>query len=286
MSYKYVLPSAIALTLAIAPTASASQWVVVGESGSYPYRQHLVDVDSIRGSGNSRTFWSHTIHGEDQRLGRSYLNYRSIKALTYVDCSGNRIGHFSIIYYDRNGQVVDSLDQSHLAVPQPLQPVVPDSIGDAILDYICGLRTDIASSTPSTAYTPASSFNSDQAVSLINQWLRAKSEIFAPPFSSSKIDSLTTGRLYSDLTGRNGPISWLRNNNAYYGFGTQRIDSVNSFSASANSATIEVTVTESRTLYVNGSVDSNSSGTDTSDIRYSLERSNGVWKISDFQVMP
>ena len=131
----------------------------------------------------------------------------------------------------------------------------------------------------------ASNLNSDQAVSLINQWLQAKSEIFAPPFSSSRIDALTTGRLYNDLTSRTGPISWLRNNNAYYGFGTQRIDSVNSFSASANTATIEVTVTEARTLYINGSVDSNSSGTDSSRIRYSLERSNGAWRISDFQVV-
>lgn len=162
--------------------------------------------------------------------------------------------------------------------------VIPMKVVKArALQKVPGLMSSILSTGSETS---APSLNRDQAVSLINQWLQAKSEIFVPPFSSSKIDSLTTGRLYSDLTGRNGPVSWLKNNNAYYKFGTRRIDSVNSFSASANSATIEVTVTESRTLYVNGSVDSNSSGTDTSDIRYSLERSNGVWKISDFQVMP
>lgn len=283
MSCKYVLPSAIALTLAIAPNAFASQWVMIGEN-SYPYTQAFVDVDSIRGAGNSRTFWSKTDYAEDQRIRLGYLTYRSRKALMYVDCSSSRIGVFSTVLYDRNGNVVDSFDQSYLPVPQSLQAVVPDSVGAAMLNYICGRRTDVGSSS-STSYVSASNLNSDQAVLLINQWLQAKSEIFAPPFNFSKIDSLTTGHLYSDLTSNNGPVSWLRNNNAYYTFSTQRIDSVNSFSASTNTATIEVTVTESRTLYINGSVDSNSSGTDSSRIRYSLERSNGAWKISDFQVV-
>jgi hypothetical protein len=151
MSYKHVLPAAIALTLAIAPNALASQWVMVGES-SYPYSQHLVDVDSIRGTGNSRTFWSQTIYSEDQALPRSYLRYRSSKILSYVDCSSNRIGFLSSIFYDLNGNAVSSFDQSNLPVPLSLLAVVPDSVGETILNYICDLRTDVGRSNPSTSY--------------------------------------------------------------------------------------------------------------------------------------
>jgi hypothetical protein len=125
----------------------------------------------------------------------------------------------------------------------------------------------------------------EQAVALINQWLRAKQTIFAPPYSQQQIETFTTGTLHRDLTGANGPVSWLSDRNAYYRFGTQRIEAVNNFSARSNQATIEVTVTEESTFWISGQGSPQESNSDTFDVRYFLEKVNGRWKISDYRIL-
>jgi hypothetical protein len=55
-----VLPS---ILLFHVPAALARQWVMIGNNPDI-----FVDVDSIKGQGDSRTFWSRIVYDEEQYL--------------------------------------------------------------------------------------------------------------------------------------------------------------------------------------------------------------------------
>lgn len=141
MLIKIAFPVIFFLTLLYPSVASARQWIVLS------YQPEVsVDVDSIKGEGNTRTFWSQIVNNEDRSVsslpsGLSQPEYRRTTSLTFVDCEQKKIGFLRVIRYDNNGRVVDSFDISHLLVPPNLQSVVPDSIGEAQLLYVCSLRT-------------------------------------------------------------------------------------------------------------------------------------------------
>ena len=119
-----------------------------------------------------------------------------------------------------------------------------------------------------------------KAADLITQWLNAKSRIFAPPFDRESLGDLTTGVLYADSL---KAINFLLENNAYYQYGVQKVESIERFAASGNKATIEVKVTEDTTLYKNGKIIESSFNTKL--VRYNLEYWDGIWKIANSQVM-
>jgi serine/threonine-protein kinase len=107
--------------------------------------------------------------------------------------------------------------------------------------------------------------------------------MFAPPYSRQVAAELTTGVLYADLIKPDGPIAWLQNNNAYYQYGVRKVESVERFSADGDRASLEVFVTEDRTLYKNGRADPEQSKFSTDKVRYTLQLVNGTWKIADYQ---
>lgn len=262
-------------------TAQAAQWVTVG-GGSDSY--HAVDIDSIKGEGNVRTYWSNLTYVEEQQ--RSYKKFQSVKSLNYVDCATQQIGVLRIIYYSPTGGVVDTIDESYRSVPSRLSTVVPDSIGESELKYVCGRRSNAGIQRgKATVSSGQGRIDRQQAVDVILKWLNAKNEIFAPPFSRSLIDQLTTGKLRNDLTTSGSPTGWLRQNNAYYKYGTPQIGAVEMFATSANKVTIQVKVTEDRALYKNGLVDQSETGIKTNKVRYYLELTGNTWKIADYQVL-
>ncbi|MGC9506287.1 IMS domain-containing protein, partial [Baaleninema sp.] len=137
--------------------------------------------------------------------------------------------------------------------------------------------------TPEPVRRSTSSITEGQAVSLVNNWLQSKSQMFAPPYNKTIARRLTTGALLADLLKPDGPIDWLRNNNAYYQYGVQRIDSVQRFDADGNNATIELIITEDGTLYKNGRPDPGNAYFTTTLYRYTLEQDGGNLKISWYQ---
>ncbi|WP_413161239.1 ARC6/PARC6 family protein [Capilliphycus salinus ALCB114379] len=119
-----------------------------------------------------------------------------------------------------------------------------------------------------------------EAADLVSEWLTAKSRIFAPPFDRRTLEQFTTGVLYRDTL---KAIDFLIENDAYYEYGVQKVETVERFAASGNKATIEVRVTEDTTFYQNGQV--KDSDFNTKRVRYKLEYWDGIWKIADFQVV-
>jgi len=262
-------------------TVQAAQWVNVG-GGSNSY--NAVDIDSIKGEGNVRTYWSNLTYAEEQQL--SYKRFQSVKNLNYVNCDTQQLGTLRSIFYSSTGEAVGSFDESYRSVPSRLSTVVPDTVGETQLKYVCGLRSNAGTQGgKATISSGQGRINRQQAVDVILKWLTAKNEIFAPPFSRSRIDQLTTGKLRNDLTTSGSPTGWLRQNNAYYKYGTPQIGAVEMFATSANKVTIQVKVTEDRALYKNGLVDQSETGIKTNKVRYYLELTGNTWKIADYQVL-
>jgi hypothetical protein len=147
---------------------------------------------------------------------------------------------------------------------------------------------------PTPLPTPTSSISRDAAAEVVKQWIQYKRVLFAPPFDKSQGSNILTGRAYinnidrssepcnsSDREGCLSSVDWLQRYNGQYSFGVQRVDSIDRFEASGDSASIFVTVTEYRTLHQNGT--SKSSG-GTKQARYDLKYESGRVKISDYKV--
>ncbi|MBW4630879.1 MAG: DUF4101 domain-containing protein [Iphinoe sp. HA4291-MV1] len=144
----------------------------------------------------------------------------------------------------------------------------------------------IPSTTDGTAQsTPSTSISQQEAVNLVNAWLQAKRQMFAPPYNRQIAAEITTGKQYNDAAGSNGTIDWLQNNNAYYQYGVQKIEGVDEFVSNNNQAAIRVRVTEQRRLLKDGKIDREQSDFNTITVFYYLQFVNGSWKIADSKVI-
>ncbi len=145
--------------------------------------------------------------------------------------------------------------------------------------------TDLVKS-PNQFSAAQSSITREAAISVLNKWQDAKRELFAPPFNRSLGAELTTGEAYRKNVGDGSSLEWLANNNSYYRYGVQKIDSVEKFIASKNRATIDIVFTEDRKFYQNGEiVTGENTSFDTRLVRYSLQLEDGDLKISDYKTL-
>jgi ARC6-like, IMS domain len=179
--------------------------------------------------------------------------------------------------------------------PNPNPPVTSNNTQTTAPSTQANSQTDTSpAQAPSPLQAPASSISRDAAAEVVKQWIQYKRVLFAPPFDKSQGSNILTGRAYinnidrssepcnsSDREGCLSSVDWLKTYNGQYSFGVQRMDSIDRFEASGDSASIFVTVTEYRTLHQNGT--SKSSG-GTKQARYDLKYESGRVKISDYKV--
>lgn len=118
---------------------------------------------------------------------------------------------------------------------------------------------------------------------LVNNWQVSKRDIFAPPFNFSLLAQFNTDDLYRR---NSGSVEWLRDNGAHYEYASQSVDSVESFSANGNQATIDVVLTESRKLYKNGRlIQDENTAYDTRLVRYEMRVDGGQLKLTDYNTL-
>lgn len=129
------------------------------------------------------------------------------------------------------------------------------------------------------------SISQQQAKELIQTWLKAKKEIFAPPYNQQLAEKLTTGKVYDTITSSNGAIAWLKENNAYYQYEVQKIDSIENFSTQENQATITVKITEKYQLFKNQQLETTNSNSSQLTVIYNLKFIDGKWKIAASQII-
>ena|GEM_PF-5920894 len=153
----------------------------------------------------------------------------------------------------------------------------------------------VYSPSPEPVYSPVpqqtvNSISRSEAVNLIERWLKAKRDIFGSSYQTYLGEELLTGKAYDynikRSDGQESSSEWLANNGSYYIYGVQRIDSVNNFTASGDQATVDVVVTEERTLYNSqGKIDRKNSAFSTSLVRYNLQNDQGRWKIAQYRTI-
>ncbi|BAU08140.1 protein kinase domain-containing protein [Fischerella sp. NIES-3754] len=184
--------------------------------------------------------------------------------------------------------------------PQPISISTPER--NVIPDSPTPIITSSAETTPIVLPPTNASISQTAAVEVLKNWITAKREIFAPPYRTDIGEELLTGKAYRDnikktydpdLCLANGgkeeeclsSVDWLQRNNAHYNYGVQSLDAVKNFKASGDQATIEVEITEERTLIKDGKVDPTNTSFDTLLVRYSLESENGQVKIADYKTI-
>ncbi len=140
------------------------------------------------------------------------------------------------------------------------------------------ISTSDAQSTQPQQST-SNSLTQQEAVDVINRYLQAKEKIFAPPFDRQLAASLTTGKVYYDITKPNGSIDWLQKNNAYYQYGTRKAEPLEYFSTTENQIQIDVNIAEEVAYYQDGILRKNNN--DLGEYKYVLQQEDGAWKIVD-----
>ena len=151
--------------------------------------------------------------------------------------------------------------------------------GSQTFDLAMGLDVDSSQTSP----PPENPLSQEEAVNLITKWQKAKRRIFASPFDRQLGGELLTGEAYRKNIGDSGSVDWLANNNAYYTYRLQSIDSVENFSENGNNAIIDVITREQRTLCLNSKPSQDKNSVDsTSKVRYYLKLENSNWKIEDY----
>lgn len=143
------------------------------------------------------------------------------------------------------------------------------------------------SSSDNSGNQSHASFDSEQAVEIVKEWQKAKTQIFAPPYSRQLGGQLLTGKAYQDSIrkpdGSESSVDWLQNNNAYYTYGSQIIGEYTNFQSRRNSASMDVVIAEQRTLCVNGRARGNNTAYDKRLVRYDFEYVQGQWKIANYE---
>jgi serine/threonine-protein kinase len=115
-----------------------------------------------------------------------------------------------------------------------------------------------------------------EAVTVVNNWLNSKPQVFGQSYDASPINEYTTGSYYQDNL---DSLEAQRQKGQYYEYGTPAIEEVGEFSGAGDRATIVLTITEETILYENGKepITRRPSSTRLWELRYI----DGKWKIAN-----
>jgi len=157
-------------------------------------------------------------------------------------------------------------------------------LGIASIAVVISSASRFSGSASSTTFewNPSQQTISEQeAKSVIQEWWKVRSRVFAPPYDASAASSVvSSGPLWSDLTKSDGPVAWLRNKQHYYTYLSTTIESVISFDPQdSERPSIVVRVMTQDTLHGAG-INKSSSG--TNNYKYMFAREDGKWKIWNY----
>ena len=131
----------------------------------------------------------------------------------------------------------------------------------------------------------SSQLTEKQAVDIVANWYRSKSEIFGQSFDSELVKKYTTGKLEEDTLKSDGSMNWLRNNGCSYTYYISNIEDVISFSNSGQRPTLIVQIYEK--LKLNGPKAAgcgNPTQSYRANVTYWFEQDNEIWKIYQYEV--
>lgn len=127
----------LALSFAVLPAiSSASDWQYVAGAGE---KFFYMDFDSVAQVGINTKVWVRADYLKPQETD-SYpkKSYQASKLLYYFDCKAKMLGVVQRVSYEKmaaEGEVVES--HSKKFDPKMLDDVVPESIGEGLMDAAC-----------------------------------------------------------------------------------------------------------------------------------------------------
>lgn len=134
---------------------------------------------------------------------------------------------------------------------------------------------------PPTAAPTSDGLDEAQARAVVEEWLRVKANVFAPPFDQAQLDAVVSaGPLWTDITRDGGSISWLRDNNRYYTYPRIEVTAVTAFTPSPERPSLIATVSEDQILH---GPDGNQAKSSNDRYLYTFAKEDGRWKIYDYK---
>lgn len=126
-----------ALAVATSP-ALAQDWLHVSDTDLFDVYIRTANVDASM-PGEYRFWFKGVVKGAprlvDQENPKS-PKYKSYVQYTRVVCASREMASISSLYYDQHGRNIREFKGS----PYVLSPVVPDSIGEFLLNFVCQQR--------------------------------------------------------------------------------------------------------------------------------------------------
>ncbi|MFJ9533338.1 surface-adhesin E family protein [Herbaspirillum sp. NPDC101396] len=136
---------ALCLGLISINVQAATDWQVITYTDSYVV---AIDKNSIASTGAYKKGWVLYDYQSEQASETPYQNkkYKSALYLQYVNCPEKTLASKEELLYSGNqkqGEVVST--RSGQLSSEAFREIVPDSIGEAIFDYLCKARTQAKS---------------------------------------------------------------------------------------------------------------------------------------------
>ena len=117
-----------------------------------------------------------------------------------------------------------------------------------------------------------------EAIVLLENWLKAKTTIFGPTYDEQLVSRFTTGSVYAEIMAADGSLSWLKQNNGYYRYGKQEVIPSGNFESKDGQATVDARIIEELFYYSGGTLEK--SWTNNQDYQFTLKFEDSQWKIS------
>ena len=121
--------------LALSATATAANWVLVGDN---PKATVEVDRAGITREGATTKAWFRWNYAAPQYTAGDKKAYRSAKQLNVFNCSKRQYAIAQQIGYEELDSMGDSVFHEAFRKLEYVE-VIPDSIGESMLEYVCAL---------------------------------------------------------------------------------------------------------------------------------------------------
>ena len=128
--------AAALLSTSFGSAARSVEWTPIGygtleDSSRFDV---FIDTESVRTVNGKTRFWQGHVFYEEQPLpsGKSYIRITIGKA---VDCTSRTDSNVEAVFYAPDGSVVDNYTAG---AASEFKPVVPETISEAVLGFVCG----------------------------------------------------------------------------------------------------------------------------------------------------
>ncbi len=140
--YAFILFAAVILSASWACAARSVEWTPIGygtleDSSRFDV---FIDTESIKTVDGKTRFWQGHVFYEEQPLpsGKSYIRITIGKA---VDCATRTDSNLEAVFYAPDGSIVDNYSAGGAS---EFKPVVPETISEAVLGFVCDSFNDNA----------------------------------------------------------------------------------------------------------------------------------------------